>query len=208
MTSALRTEILGARSTSRVVRQEGEPVPEFRPTQRGSGLPYLTPVSDSFPPYDADRSALTRLRVLTDLHRAAQSCAGTNGHPRPQVASNTAVPGWAREAGGGVPSTASSDLPPAQHFGQMLARAIVEAIGGTRPLAQLRTHCAPDVFAGLTARAGNLEGAKVSSVRICEPADGAAKVSAVYKTGRRARALAFRIQGLNGRWRITALQTA
>jgi hypothetical protein len=44
------------------------------------------------------------------------------------------------------------------------------------------------------------------NVRVCEPADGVAEVSAVFRRADRVRAIAFRIQGVDGRWRITALQ--
>ena len=44
------------------------------------------------------------------------------------------------------------------------------------------------------------------SVRVCEPADGVAEVSVAFRRAERVRALAFRIQGVDGRWRMTALQ--
>lgn len=46
------------------------------------------------------------------------------------------------------------------------------------------------------------------NVRVCEPADGAAEVSVVFRRAERVYALAFRMQGVDGRWRVTALQTA
>ena len=48
--------------------------------------------------------------------------------------------------------------------------------------------------------------AHLLSVHVCEPADGVAEVSTVFRRGGRARAVAFRLQGVDGRWRITALQ--
>jgi len=81
-------------------------------------------------------------------------------------------------------------------------------LSGQRPVAQLRVHCAPEVFAGLQgrpARRGAL--GHLLNVRVCEPADGVAEISVVFRRAERVRALAFRIQGLDGRWRITALQT-
>ena len=48
--------------------------------------------------------------------------------------------------------------------------------------------------------------AVVRSVRLCEPADGVAEASAVVVDGGRVRALAFRLVGLDGRWRVEALQ--
>ena len=46
----------------------------------------------------------------------------------------------------------------------------------------------------------------VLTVRVCEPADGVAEVSVAFRRAERVRALAFRMEGVDGRWRITALQ--
>jgi hypothetical protein len=46
----------------------------------------------------------------------------------------------------------------------------------------------------------------VRGVRVCEPADGVAEASAVVVDGGRVRAQAFRLVGLDGRWRVEALQ--
>jgi len=46
---------------------------------------------------------------------------------------------------------------------------------------------------------------RLSSVRVSEPADGVAEVSAVVRHGERARAVALRLEGMDGRWRCTAL---
>ena len=48
--------------------------------------------------------------------------------------------------------------------------------------------------------------AVVRSVRVCEPADGVAEACAVVLDGGRVRALAMRLVGMDGRWRIEALQ--
>jgi aerobic-type carbon monoxide dehydrogenase small subunit (CoxS/CutS family) len=46
----------------------------------------------------------------------------------------------------------------------------------------------------------------VRTVRVCEPADGVAEACAVVIDGNRVRALALRLVGLDGRWRVEALQ--
>jgi hypothetical protein len=46
----------------------------------------------------------------------------------------------------------------------------------------------------------------IRSVRVCEPADGVAELSAVVQVGTRYRAVAARLEGLNGRWRCVRLQ--
>ena len=100
----------------------------------------------------------------------------------------------------GVRRTTTAQLPPAGRSGPMLARALVEVLSGQRPLPQLRVHCAPEVFAGLQARPAARGGlSHLLTVRVSEPADGVAEVAAVFRRGERVRALAFRIQGVDGR---------
>jgi len=43
-------------------------------------------------------------------------------------------------------------------------------------------------------------------VHIAEPIDGIAEVAAVVRVGDRFRAIAFRLEGLDGRWRCVRLQ--
>lgn len=189
--------------------------------------PYLTAVPDCEPPFDDQRSAvsrLQRLRAATQARMAAAPAGGGTallgapgvagdraGRPDtavPDTVAEAGVPGWSQEADMGVRRTATAQLPPAGKSGSMLARALVEVLCGQRPVPQLRVHCAPEVFAGLQTRP-IAKGAlgHLLTVRVCEPADGVAEVTAVFRRGERVRALAFRIQGVDGRWRVTALQT-
>ena len=46
----------------------------------------------------------------------------------------------------------------------------------------------------------------VTSVRVGEPVDGVAEVSAVARRAGKAHAVAARLEGIDGRWRCTALQ--
>lgn len=117
------------------------------------------------------------------------------------------VPTWSSEADVGVRRTSSAELSPARRAAQLLATALVEVLAGRRPLGQLRAHCAPPVFAGLAERTPSLpvEPLVLLSTRVCQPADGIAEASATLRSGLRARALAFRMEGVDGRWRITAL---
>jgi hypothetical protein len=46
----------------------------------------------------------------------------------------------------------------------------------------------------------------IGRVRVCEPVDGVAEVSAVARRAGRAHAVAARLEGIDGRWRCTALQ--
>jgi hypothetical protein len=103
------------------------------------------------------------------------------------------------------------DPPPAAPAGaaaSMLARAVVEIISGRRPVAQLRPHCTAEVFEALQRRPVVPSAAlpRVLHVRVGEPADGVAEACAVFRRADRARAIAFRMETTDGRWRVTELQ--
>ena len=118
------------------------------------------------------------------------------------------VPPWSSESDVGVQRTGTGLLPPATRTGPVFARALIEVLSGRRPVAQLRVHCAPEIYAGLAQRpdAGASALPHLLNVRVCEPADGVAEVSAAFRRADRVRAMAFRIEGVDGRWRITALE--
>lgn len=118
----------------------------------------------------------------------------------------------------GPQSTSRIDLPePGQWAGQ-IAQAIVEVMSGLRPAAQVVRWTTPQVYA-VVARRGALaarrrasrsrtiaQRAVVRSVHVCEPADGVAECSVVVSEGERVRAMALRLAGQDGRWRVEALQ--
>jgi len=195
------------------------------PAKVADDRPYLAAVPDCEPPFDDERSAASRLQ---QLRLAGQSRAGATAartledplvRPRPgqrtiglvrvpDTIADSRVPGWSQEVDIGVRRTTTAEPPPATRSGPVLARALVEVLCGQRPLSQLRVHCAPEVFAGLQSRPlarGAL--GHLLNVRVCEPADGVAEISVAFRRGERVRAIAFRIQGVDGRWRVTALQT-
>lgn len=107
--------------------------------------------------------------------------------------------------------TGRGQLPDPLWFGRRLIIAVLESMGGRRSVQQLASHLSPAVLAGLRAdgdkpRRGWSQPATLRSIRVCEPADGVAEVSAVIQTGTRFRALAARLEGLDGRWRCVKLQ--
>ena len=214
---------------SALLEQETSRTTTVLSTKTAAHRPYLAPVPDCEPPFDDERTGVNRIqqlrapRALDPGRRiprprsplAAPPGPSTPTTPttppiagHPEAIADVAVPGWSQDADIGVRRTTTAELPPATRSGPMLARALVEMLSGQRPVAQLRVHCAPEVFAGLQARPkvpGSLS--HLLNVRVCEPADGVAEISAVFRRGQRVRALAFRIQGVDGRWRVTALQT-
>jgi Family of unknown function (DUF6459) len=126
-------------------------------------------------------------------------------------------------------------LPDAKIWTGRLVQAVVEVLGGERPLAQLLRWTTPDVYSSLAARvrattlrrtprrpggrpwAGELPPAPssddsaasralVRSVHVSQPAHGVVEATAVIKRGPRTKAIALRLEGREGRWRCTALE--
>jgi hypothetical protein len=92
----------------------------------------------------------------------------------------------------------------------VLARALLEALAGDRPLGQLLRWMTPEVFASVeplvAARGTRPWAMSVRRVFVTEPTPGIAEVTAVVQRGPRCGALALRLEGLDGRWIVTALQ--
>jgi hypothetical protein len=114
------------------------------------------------------------------------------------------------------PNTASGPLEP-RAWAQRFVSALVEVIDGDRPPAQLARWTSRPVFqsvsrysqaAGRTRvrRRSRTGREQVASVRVSQPAEGAMEVSARIRCGDRFRALAARLDAVEGGWRCTALQ--
>ena len=105
-----------------------------------------------------------------------------------------------------------AELPDARAAGRRLITCTLEALAGRRPLPQLQGMTSPGVFTALShGRRPRwcAEGSGpllVGQVHVCEPVDGVAEVTAVARRGGRAHAVAARLEGIDGRWRCTALQ--
>jgi hypothetical protein len=128
--------------------------------------------------------------------------------PRPHATRTTARPtddfgpSWSLRA----------QLPDARDAGRRLITCTLEALAGRRPITQVQPMTSFRVFTAL------VEGRRprwctegtapllVGRVHVCEPVDGVAEVSAVARRGGRAHAVAARLEGIDGRWRCTALQ--
>jgi hypothetical protein len=108
--------------------------------------------------------------------------------------------------------TRRTDLPDASAAGRRVVTLVLEAFAGRRPMAQLQAVVTPALFTALNSGRRPrwcTEGTAallVTSVRTCEPVDGVAEVSAVARRAGRAHAVAARLEGIDGRWRCTALQ--
>jgi hypothetical protein len=108
--------------------------------------------------------------------------------------------------------SARAELPDARDAGRRLITLTLEALAGRRPLAQLQPITSLGVFAALSGGrrprwcAEGTSPLVVGPVHVCEPVDGVAEVTAVARRGGRAHAVAARLEGIDGRWRCTALQ--
>ncbi|HEX2074591.1 MAG TPA: Rv3235 family protein [Geodermatophilus sp.] len=125
--------------------------------------------------------------------------------PRPRVPGAPAAdfgPCW----------SAREDLPDVRAAGRRLFTVALEALAGRRPLSQVQPLTSVGVY-------GALSGGRrppwcvtgtaplvLGPVHVCEPVDGVAEVSAVARRAGRAHAVAARLEGIDGRWRCTALQ--
>jgi hypothetical protein len=105
------------------------------------------------------------------------------------------------------------ELPEPALLARRLVIGVVEIATGRRAASQLRHHTSPAVQAGLVRDAGRISRlgtvqrpAALHSLHVTEPADGVAEVAAVLRIENRFRALALRLEGLDGRWRCVRLQ--
>lgn len=115
--------------------------------------------------------------------------------------------------------TGTESLPDPHVVVPRLVQALVDVMAAQRPARQLAGWTTGDVQAQLQHLAAHAAEAsasdrrgwhrhRVMSVRITLPADGVVEASAVVRNARRGRALAIRLEGLDGRWRCTALHSA
>ena len=109
--------------------------------------------------------------------------------------------------------TPSSELPCPEALARSLVQAAVDVVRGHRPASQVLRWTTPEVYSQLRQRA-RLEQAQarpgsrrpvVRSLRASPAGPRGMEVSAVVLDGARARAVAARLDGEDGRWRLTAL---
>jgi hypothetical protein len=116
--------------------------------------------------------------------------------------------------------TPRAQLPEPTPWAGRLVQGILEVLSGMRPASQLVRWTTTDVYDSICTRAehrlrvmgepkdiapGRLAEV-VRSVHVSEPADGVAEVCAIVQQGPRCRAVALRLEGIDGRWQCTALQ--
>jgi hypothetical protein len=108
-------------------------------------------------------------------------------------------------------------LPDPTPWAGRLVQALIEVVAGVRPAPQLVRWTTTEVYESVQRKAlrsahESRTGAPrriaeiVRSLHVSEPGDGIAEVCAVVQQGPRCRAIALRLEGLDGRWQCTALQ--
>lgn len=134
---------------------------------------------------------------------------------RAPTAAAAEVAARADEAEFGPQQTGSHALPEARGWSSRFVQAVVEVLCGTRPVGQLVRWTSLDVYDAVCSLIAPPPApghrappprAVVRSVRVTEPVDGVAEVSATVRRGPRTCAVALRLEGLDGRWQCTALE--
>lgn len=114
--------------------------------------------------------------------------------------------------------TSTSDLPDPRPLVENLTRCVIEVLAGARELEQIARWVTDDVYSTLlkrqviSARARAARGRPVvrpafalGSTIICEPRDGIIEAVVVVNSRARSRAVAIRLEGLDRRWRASAI---
>jgi hypothetical protein len=114
--------------------------------------------------------------------------------------------------------TESEHLPDPRPLLENLTRCVIEILAGARELEQIARWVTDDVYRNLlkrviisararraTGRAVHRPNISIGSTSICEPADGVIEAVVIVNSKARTRAVAVRLEGLDGRWRATAI---
>lgn len=111
----------------------------------------------------------------------------------------------------------TGDEPDLHGFATRFAQAVVEVIGGDRSVYQLMRWTTDEVYEDMYRRAGALQRtagdprrprlrAQVRSVHLSSPQPDVAEISIHVRLGHRSRAIAAKIEKVEGRWRCSAIE--
>ena len=114
--------------------------------------------------------------------------------------------------------SARDELPDPRPLLENLARCVVEILAGARDLEQIARWVDDGVYKTLlkrvvvaaqarttTRRTTARPSFSIGSLVICEPRDGVVEAVVVIRGRARARAIAIRLEGMDRRWRATAI---
>jgi Family of unknown function (DUF6459) len=118
---------------------------------------------------------------------------------------------------GHQPTTRES-LPSPEPLIENLTRCVIEILAGARDLEQIARWVSDDVYRHLLKRvvlstrarqakgqASSRPNFTIGSTTICEPRDGVVEAVVIVRGRARSRAVAMRLEGLDQRWRATAI---
>jgi hypothetical protein len=118
----------------------------------------------------------------------------------------------------GQQPASTSALPNPEPLIENLTRCVIEILAGARDLEQISRWVTDDVYRHLlkrvvlSARARQARGQKavrpaftIGSTTVCEPRDGVVEAVVIVRGKARSRAVALRLEGLDRRWRATAI---
>ena len=118
----------------------------------------------------------------------------------------------------GAQPSGRATLPNPQPLIENLTRCVIEILAGARDLEQIARWVSDDVYRHLlkrvvvSTRARQAKGVTpgrpmfaLGSVSVCEPKDGVIEAVVIVHARARSRAVALRLEGLDHRWRATAI---
>ncbi|GHD42795.1 Rv3235 family protein [Mycetocola manganoxydans] len=118
----------------------------------------------------------------------------------------------------GRQKTPTDELPPPEPLLENLTRCVMEVLAGARELDQLARWISEDVYKHLlkrqvvSARARQVKGLQavrpvltIGTISVFEPCDGVVEAVVMVHQRTRSRAVAIRLEGMDRRWRATAI---
>ncbi|MFT4122656.1 MAG: Rv3235 family protein [Microbacteriaceae bacterium] len=118
----------------------------------------------------------------------------------------------------GQQPTSTLDLPDPAPLLENLTRCVIEILAGARDLEQIMRWVSEEVYRHLLKRVmisqrarqakglvPSRPGFAIGSTTVCEPRDGVVEAVVIVHSRARTRAVAIRLEGLDRRWRATAI---
>ncbi|WP_227496970.1 Rv3235 family protein [Planctomonas psychrotolerans] len=138
--------------------------------------------------------------------------------PQPGVRTPAVSGGFSADDYFGHQPASTAELPGPEPLLENLTRCVIEVLAGARELDQISRWVSDDVYRHLlkrvvlSARARQVKGLRATRpaftlgrTRMCRPRDGVVEAVVLVHSRARSRAVAIRLEGLDRRWRATAI---